>query len=403
MYGHRVTTSPAPDRDEWRRLALSIYLPTALSTLGLGAIAPLIALSARALGASVAEAAFVVALLGLGGRVGALPAGVLAARFGEKRALVGAMLVDAAVFGLAAAATHVFLLGATVFVAGLSGAVLLLARQTYLTEAVPYRFRARALSTLGGVFRLGATLGPLVGAAAVALAGLPAAWVVAATMSVAGASVTLLLPDLPAHAPASAEPVRLFGILRAHARTYRTLGLGAAALMLVRAARDALLPLWCEANGLDAAATSLVFALGSGVDMLLFYLGGSLMDRFGRRHVAVPALLVMGACFALLPLATSAVTIAAVAVGLGLGNGISSGVVMTLGSDASPRLGRSQFLAGWRLTTGIGQSGGPVLIAAVTAVAPLGVAALAIAAVGAGGAAWLWHWAAPQRLPRPVG
>ena len=403
MYGHRVTTSPAPDRDEWRRLALSIYLPTALSTLGLGAIAPLIALSARALGASVAEAAFVVALLGLGGLVGALPAGVLAARFGEKRALVGAMLVDAAVFGLAAAATHVFLLGATVFVAGLSGAVLLLARQTYLTEAVPYRFRARALSTLGGVFRLGATLGPLVGAAAVALAGLPAAWVVAATMSVAGASVTLLLPDLPAHAPASAEPVRLFGILRAHARTYRTLGLGAAALMLVRAARDALLPLWCEANGLDAAATSLVFALGSGVDMLLFYLGGSLMDRFGRRHVAVPALLVMGACFALLPLATSAVTIAAVAVGLGLGNGISSGVVMTLGSDASPRLGRSQFLAGWRLTTGIGQSGGPVLIAAVTAVAPLGAAALAIAAVGVVGAAWLWHWAAPQRLPRPVG
>jgi len=398
-------TNPPPSLDHgWRRLAVAIYLPTALSTLGLGAIAPLVALSARALGASVAEAAFIVALLGLGGLVGALPAGVLAARVGERRALVGAMLLDAVAFGVAAVAGHVALLGAAVFVAGMSGAVLLLARQTYLTEAVPYRFRARALSTLGGVFRLGATAGPLLGAGAVAIAGLPAAWVLAGALSVLGAVVTLRLPDLPAHpAAASDEPVRLGRVLREHARTYRTLGLGAAALMLVRAGRDALIPLWCEANGLDATATSLVFALGSAVDLLLFYLGGSLMDRHGRRNVAVPALLVMGTGFALLPLASSAAAIAAVAVLLGLGNGISSGVVMTLGSDASPRVGRAQFLAGWRLTTGLGQSGGPVLVAAVSAVAPLGAAAFAVAGVGVVGAAWLWHWASPRRLPDPAG
>lgn len=395
-------TNPPPEPG-WRRLAVAIYLPTALSTLGLGAIAPLVALSARGLGSSVAEAAFVVALLGIGGLVGALPAGVLAARVGERRALVGALLVDAAAFGVAAAARHVGLLAVAVFVAGLSGAVLLLARQTYLTEAVPLRYRARALSTLGGVFRLGSTAGPLLGAGAVAVAGLPAAWALAALLSVLGAVVTLRLPDLSTDPSASAAPVRLGGVLREHARTYRTLGLGAAALMLVRSGRDALLPLWCEASGLDATATSLVFALGSGVDLLLFYLGGSLMDRYGRRHVAVPALLVMGAGFAVLPLASSAGAIAGVAVLLGLGNGISSGVVMTLGSDASPPVGRPQFLAGWRLTTGLGQSGGPVLVAAVSAVATLGAAALAVAGVGVLGAGWLWHWAAPGRLPNPRG
>ena len=79
----------------WRRLAVVIYLPTAVSFIGFGAIIPLVPLTARALGASVPEAALVVALMGIGNLVGALPAGVIADRFGEKKSLVGAMMLDA--------------------------------------------------------------------------------------------------------------------------------------------------------------------------------------------------------------------------------------------------------------------------------------------------------------------
>ena len=145
-------TSPQPN---WGRLGASIYLPTGLSMVGVGAVSPLIALSARSLGASVAESAFIVGLLAIGGLVGALPAGVLATRFGERRVLIGAMLMDAAAFAAAAWAPSVFALGAAVLSAGLAGAVLILARQAYLTTAVPFRYRARALSTLGGVFKIG--------------------------------------------------------------------------------------------------------------------------------------------------------------------------------------------------------------------------------------------------------
>ena len=42
-----------------------------------------------------------------------------------------------------------------------------LARQAYLTEAIPIRMRARALSTLGGTFRIGLFIGPFVAAAIV--------------------------------------------------------------------------------------------------------------------------------------------------------------------------------------------------------------------------------------------
>lgn len=382
---------------DWRRLGISIYLPMALSTIGTGAVAPLLALRALDLGATTAQAAFVVTLLGIGGLVGALPAGVIAGRFGEKRALVGALAGEAVLFLVAALAPTAFALGATVFTIGVVSALLIIARQAYLTEAVPIGYRARALSTLGGVMRLGAFIGPLVGAAIVAWHSLAAAFVFASIMALVAAMVTIGVPEVHGETRAPSADVALWPVLRAHARTYLTIGLGAAALMVVRASRDVLLPLWANANGLDAATTSLIFAASSAVDLTLFYIGGSLMDRLGRRAVAVPAMVIMGACFGLLPLATTFATIAADAVALGLGNGISSGVVMTMGSDASPHLGRPQFLAGWRLTTGLGQAAGPLMITAITAVAPLAWACLAVAAVGVLGGAWLWSWAAPNK------
>lgn len=381
--------------DHWRRLAVSVYLPTTLALIGFGAVTPLIAITAQELGASVAESAFVVALLGIGALVGALPAGVIADRLGERRALVASLIVDAACMAVAAFATSFWVLGAAVFVLGVSEAVVTIARQSFVTEYVPYTHRARALSTLGGVFRIGSFVGPLLGAAVVTVGGLRAAYWLAIGTALLAAVISARLPDVEREAPPGGVPVRLARVLRDHARTFLTIGLGASALMLVRASRDALLPLWAVSIGLDAAQTSLIFAASSFVDLTLFYLGGSIMDRLGRRAVAVPAMLIMGTCFGLLPLTSTVVGLGAVALGLGLGNGISAGVVMTLGSDASPAVGRTQFLAGWRLTTGIGGALGPLMISALAGAASLAVAALAVAAIGWLGAAWLWRCATP--------
>ena len=381
---------------QWRRLAVSAYLPTLVSMIGYGAVIPLLPLTARALGASVAEAALVVGVMGVGGLVGAIPGGALADRFGEKRAIVGACLLDAVCLLGAYLAPNVAVLLLAAFGAGNAGAVFGLARQGYLTLAVPIEYRARSLSTLGGVFRMGSFIGPMMGAAVVTLWDMRAAYLVAIGTSLLAAGITLGLPDLPADkaiSPEEAAGVNTWVILRRHARVYLTVGLGAAALVLVRTARDGILPLWSDAAGLHPAQTSLIYGASSGVDMLLFYVGGSLMDRFGRRWVALPAMLIMGVSYALLPLSHSFLAIMAVGMGLGLGNGISSGVVMTLGSDQAPRVGMSRFLAGWRLTAGLGQAVGPLLITAIAAVAPLAVASLTVAGLSWVGGFWLWHWA----------
>ena len=90
---------------------------------------------------------------------------------------------------------------------------------------------------------------------------------------------------------------------------------------------------------------------------------------------------------------------------MGLGNGIAAGIVMTLGADASPADHRSQFLGGWRLCADLGNASGPLLISAVSLVAPLAVATMVMGALTVVGSGWLARWvpvyaAGPRRARR---
>lgn len=67
------------------------------------------------------------------------------------------------------------------------------------------------------------------------------------------------------------------------------------------AVRDAVLPLWADHIGLSAATASLVFGIGALADLLCSYPAGMVMDRYGRRAMAVPSLLVIGASLFALP------------------------------------------------------------------------------------------------------
>jgi MFS family permease len=399
-----------PETVPWRSIALPAYGPTVLVSIGQGAILPLIALSARSLGASVTVAALIVALTGIGQLIGDLPAGALAARVGEQRALVLACSVDALALVGAFLARSVVLLALAVLVTGLAGAVFTLARQAYLTEAIPIRMRARALSTLGGTFRIGLFVGPFIGAAIVSARTIGAAYAFAALMSLSAAVLTAFLPDLTkqSRTAAAAQGQRQLSVrtvLAQHRRVLLTLGVGALVISAARSTRQSIVPLWAESQGVDAATTSIIYGVSAGVDMLLFYPGGAIMDRFGRVFVAVPSMVVLGLGFLLLPLASGPVTIGLVACLMGLGNGISAGIVMTLGADASPAVGRSQFLGGWRLAADVGGAGGPLVISAVSLVAPLAVAALTIGLLTWAGSAWLARWVpafapGPQRASR---
>jgi MFS family permease len=357
---------------------------------------PLVALSALSLGAGVGLSALITGLTGIGTILGDLPASWVATRLGEKKAIALACLWDALCLAVAFSASTLPVLSLAVFCFGLSGSVFGLARQSYITEAVPLKYRARALSSLGGTFRIGGFIGPLIGAAIIATWNLSAAYAFAAIMSILAAGVTLLLPDLPADVRARrAGPEggpRLFTVLRAHVHTFATLGLGVFCVGFARAVRQTVLPLWSESLGFDASQTSLIYAVSMALDMSMFFLGGFIMDRFGRMWVAVPSMVILGLGLASLALAHNGWGVVIVAGVIGLGNGIGSGIVMTLGSDASPSVGRTQFLSGWRVFGDAGNALGPVALSIITTLFSLAAATVSLGAFSIVGAMWLGYW-----------
>ncbi|HEX2520094.1 MAG TPA: MFS transporter [Castellaniella sp.] len=363
--------------------------------VGEGAMLPVLALSARDLGASSAGAGLIVALVSIGSLLANIPAAMLATRFGERRAMVGAALFALLALTLCLVARSPWMFGLGVFMVGLASAVFLLARQTFLIEAVPLHMRARAMSTLGGTMRVGMFAGPFAAAAFIEWLGLSGAyWVAIASMMGAGA-ISLLVPDLETRKRTNGTPdprPAMLGLMRTHARSFLTLGVAAALISASRSCRQIVIPLWADHIGLDATSTALIYGLMGAVDMLLFYPAGKIMDTRGRLWVTLPSTLVMALSFLAIPLTTGFAGLLAVSMMLGLGNGIGSGIIMTIGADCSPSEGRTQFLGIWRLITDTGGGSGPLMLSALTAAFSLASGVAVIGSLGFVAGYMFWRW-----------
>ncbi|MGZ4449034.1 MAG: MFS transporter [Nocardioides sp.] len=378
-----------------RDVALAAYGPTVVNATGHGAVMPVLALRARDLGADVSTSALVVALLGIGMLLASLPAGALVARIGERRTLFLGGLVDAVAMTTAALSPSVAVLGVAVTVSGMTWTAFLLSRQAYMIDAVPVTHRARALSTLGGMHRVGVFVGPLLGAGVIHLADVRATFGLAACLSLGAGLLALLMPDLGAESRVeqrAAGHLGVWSVLVTHRRALLTVGVAVVVIAASRSVRNGLLPLWADHVGLSASTTSLVFAAAAAIDIAFFFPGGWLMDHYSRTVVAVPVVASTAVATLLLPLAHSALAVTAVVALIAAGNGLGSGIVMTLGADTAPARGRSQYLGGWRLCGDLGNTGGPLLVSAVAAVAPLATACLVIGVLGLAGTGWVGYW-----------
>jgi len=381
-----------------KRIAIAAFGPSVLFGVATGAMMPVIALRASEMGASAAQAGFTAALVGLGAILSNLPAAVMTARIGERKAILVASGLGVLGGLLCLFAATFWLLAIGVLILGSVTAIINLARQGYLTDRVPFAKRARALSTLGGSSRIGTFIGPFLASWFILHWGLSGAFWVVIGAALAIGALMLAYPDLPqiereGKRPAEPGPgPTLLQVLRARRQVFQTLGLGVTLIMVLRACRQVAIPLWGDHLGIAPATVALVYGLSSAVDMLAFYPAGSIMDRYGRLWIALPSCLIMGAALLLLPLTQGSVSFVIVSLLLGLGNGIGSGVLMTLAADAAPPEARSQFLGLWRLLADAGSCGGPFLLSALTAAFSLGLGIAGIGACGLAAAAVFWRY-----------
>lgn len=379
----------------WRRIAVPAFGPTLLSACAMGAVVPIAALRAVELDASIGAAAFVVALTGVGQLIGVLPAGALVARIGERGTLWRAGVLDVLALALAGWAPWLWLMGLALLLSGFASSAFFLARQGFMIDVLPPDRLARGMSLLGGSLRTGLLLGPAIGSLAIGPMGLQGAYAVAVAMALVSLVVVLASPDLTReHERVRAQEPHagVFTVIRRHLRLLLTLGVGMLVISALRQARLVILPLWAVHIGLDGVDSSQIFAAAGVAELVLVYPGGWAMDRLGRVWVVAALLCVISASFLALPLADTKGALLAVALVMAFGNGLGSGIVMTLGADAAPRHDRAQFLGAWRLMGEAGHAGGTLGLSAVTALISLPAAALSLGVLGLAGLAWTSVW-----------
>lgn len=417
------------------RFAPMIYGPTVLFAIGEGAVLPLLPVLAARLGADIAVAGLVASALVVGQLVGNLPAGWAVARIGERLSM--AIALGIALTGVVGAllAPNIGVLMASVLLIGLCAAVFGLARHSFMTTRVPLAYRARALSLLGGTFRLGIFVGPFISAALLAIFDTEdaALWffgvcLVAtallvllgpdpetrlaaeqASLGVAGGSVDrkTVNPEDTGEAVTGAIPTaERTGVLRTmwqNRGVLLRLGLAAASLSSVRSARQLVMPLWGLSIGLDASTIALVVGVSGAIDFALFYVSGQVMDRFGRLWAVLPSMVLMGLGFLALSVThdvdNAAMWFAAFAMVLSVGNGLSSGILLTLGADVAPKANPAPFLGSWRTLTDAGGAATPLLVSGVTALWSIGGAVALIGVIGLLGAGAFARYV-PRFVPR---
>jgi len=371
------------------QLILALYLPAFLLAFCQALLDPVLPLFAKDLGINYGLVGLIVAGYSIGMLLGDLPSGFFVRWMGRKRSMV--LGLSLSVLSTAALFWTQNVPGVVFFrmLSGFGIAMFGIARHAYLADCVSIPNRGRVIALLGGIFRLGNFTGPAVGGVVAASFSLRVPFLVYGLVLLIAVLVVLLFVrrlDVPCEDESIDGTPRRVRVLTALRANYRPLTFAMIAQLfaqMIRRGRGTIIPLFgADILGLDVETIGFIVSIAAAIDMSLFLPTGWIMDRIGRKVAIVPAFSIMAMGMALVPLVGDVTGLVVAASLMGLGNGLSSGAMMTLGADLAPAEGRGEFLGMWRFVGDTGASGGPLVVGGVADLLNLPMAALAMAAGG---------------------
>lgn len=376
---------------ELRRLAVPVYLPWSLPMLGGTVLLPVLPLYLIEQGISLSFAGVIIGAVGVGSVLGGVPASAFGQRFGNDTLMFVSIAMQAVVvlaFGFTEMAVALVVLRVATG-AGMSGTRQ--SRQVYIARSVDMGVRGRVMSLVGGTHRFTFVVGPLLGGWVYDTWGSESVFVVAAAITAAG----LLWIALPGGADPHDSPdlrteqPRVGVALRRHGRLLVRASLGPMLIMAAREGRYVVIPLFGDRFDLSASAIGALVAVGTAADFLLFPVSGFIMDRFGRLYSMVPAFGLMALGLLLLGVAGSASEVVVAGIVIGVGNGLSSGSMLTMSTDLAPSDAYGPFIAGFSMTAGLGRLVGPMVVGWAAESVGLGASAVALAITLGLGLSWV--------------
>jgi len=375
-----------------RQLVFPVFLPSFLFSTAEFGIIPSVPASALLLGANLATAGFITGLMMIGRLAADIPAAKFVDALGERKAMIAASGAAAIGILFSLFATNLFMLGSGVFIVGAAAAVFGLARLSWMTEHVPIAVRARSLSILGGMFRAGSFVGPVIGAGVIKFYSVQAVYYLPLVLCAIAALILFIAKGNEDLAKNSSSLKATFLIAKRESKKLATLGVASSILSALRGTRMVGLPLLAVALAIPTEQASLFIGFAGALDFAMFYLSGQVMDRFGRNFAAVPTLVGLGIAHLVVGFAVDANTFLLLALFMSVANGLGSGVIMVLGADLAPKDARSEFLASYRLLVDFGDAAAPGILSALVAVSNLTLAMSGFGLLGFVGAGLMYRY-----------
>ena len=415
------------ERRVWSWVCLYIFLPTLIYKSCQRATIPVLPVLIRSdLSGTDYEIGLVLACVGMGKLLGNLPSGQFVAVFGSSHGLMAACLALAVAWLTAAMSHSVRILFVASYLEGLGLALWQVARQNLVTEQIGIdEGRGKVQSTIGGLERFSAVLGPSAGGWLAANSGLRAPFAVKSLLMTGNmlllwitqrlgwsgrssqdyeekdknipADTTSLITTAESAATATRIPmgqqspppslgprdvgsssssskkmtdpasVHAFGrnlktVVHERGKDLRQIAIWAMLFPIARETRTFLFPLRAMDLGYGPHEIGLMTSITFVVDTILFPLSGYLTDAYGRKYCGVPAGLLIALSYFLAPIwGNDLWTLTAISALGGVGNGLSGGVLNSVGSDLAPRQHRALFLGTFRIVSDMGILLGPLI------------------------------------------
>jgi len=385
---HTVRTSVS---STIRSLVWSVYAPSFLLSMGQGILIPVLpGFAKEEMAATIGLVGLVIAARYIGTMIFDVPAGILVGRLGLRKTMTAGVIL----FGIsalwAALSPNFSSLMAARVLAGVSFALWSISRHSYIATVVPIAVRGRALSLFGGISRIATILGPLMGGILAEHVGIRVPFYAQAVVAVLTLVMIIITTRNMVEPKRTGTRHNVFAelgtVVTRHRRDFATAGVAAVAIQFIRAGREFLIPVWGGEIGLGKDQIGYIATASFAVDSMLFPFVGYSMDKWGRKSTGLPAFIVLGVAIALIPLTGSFGALLAVGLIAGLGNGLSSGFVLTMGTDLAPKDNPGEFLGVWRLISDTGGASGPIAIGGIAQILTLGAASVATAGIGVFGA-----------------
>lgn len=401
MPDEQSATTDAPvrlPREIWVLVAGAFVI-----AVGFGLVAPALPTFARSFDVGVIAASFVISAFALFRLAFAPVSGRLVNRLGEVRVYQAGIGIVALSTGACAFAQTYWQLLLFRSLGGIGSTMFTVSAISLLVRVAPPSMRGRASGLWATGFLLGSILGPLIGAALIAVSLRAPFLVYGVALLVAIAITGVLLRGRVDGAGDAAEAERVTVPLRAvlRHRTYRAaLASSFANGWLVFGVRVALVPLFVvEVLLVDAswAGVSLaVFAAGNAVTLTL---AGRIADRRGRKPPVVVGLAVCGVGTVWLGYTDALPAFLAASLLTGLGSGLLNPPMTAAVADLIGSRGRGgPVLAAFQMAGDLGAIIGPVVAGAIVELTSYPVA---FAVTGAVSVVALGFWlAAPETLGR---